>query len=396
MKVQARKGDTFWYYSRLFDVPLPFIAGSNRGHDPERLEPGQTIHIPGFLKRTHYADHDDTFWSIATQRGIALDALVLLNPDLNPHHLHEGDGIKLPVRAAKKVVQPEESYDHTALVNDLKRLKVIYPFIEQRKIGESAEGKPIYEVRVGKGRKKVHVNGAIHANEWITSAVIMTFLNDYLLSLTNRQTIRGLNAAIFYDNVSLSLVPMLNPDGVDLVVHGAPKDAEKRKGLIALNKGRTDFRDWKANIRGVDLNDQFPAKWKEEKEMRESKPGPRDFGGSEPLTEPEAKALAVLTKSEQFDRVLAFHTQGEEIYWGFEGYEPKETETLVKEFSRVSGYKPERYVESFAGYKDWFEQEWRKPGFTVELGKGKNPLPMSQFPEIYQKSLGIFLASLYM
>lgn len=76
--------------------------------------------------------------------------------------------------------------------------------------------------------------------------------------------------------------------------------------------------------------------------------------------------------------------------------EPPESETIVNEFARVSGYEPVKSANSYAGYKDWFIQDWRRPGFTVELGKGTNPLPISQFDEIYQKSLGIFLAGLYM
>lgn len=43
-----------------------------------------------------------------------------------------------------------------------------------------------------------------------------------------------------------------------------------------------------------------------------------------------------------------------------------------------------------------FIQDWRRPGFTVELGRGVNPLPLGQFDEIYEESLGILLASLYL
>ncbi|MFC3791495.1 hypothetical protein ACFOQM_22440 [Paenibacillus sp. GCM10012307] len=39
--------------------------------------------------------------------------------------------------------------------------------------------------------------------------------------------------------------------------------------------------------------------------------------------------------------------------------------------------------------------DWRRPGFTIELGQGVNPLPLSQFEEIAADSLGIFLAALY-
>ncbi len=133
-----------------------------------------------------------------------------------------------------------------------------------------------------------------------------------------------------------------------------------------------------------------------EAERKPKGPAPRDFPGYRPLTEPEAVALAELTEKRDFSKVLAFHTQGQVIFWGYEGLEPPESETIVNEFARVSGYRPIRYVDSYAGFKDWFIQEWRRPGFTVELGMGTNPLPLSQYPEIYQQALGIMLAGLYM
>src|SRR5690606_16708704 len=118
---------------------------------------------------------------------------------------------------------------------------------------------------------------------------------------------------------------MVNPDGVDLVLNGPP--AEVREEVIKINRGSTDFTGWKANIRGVDLNNQFPAKWEFEKQRSEqSGPAPRDYLGEAPLTEPEAIAMAELANKNQFDRMLAFHTQGAEFYWGYEGMEPPESE----------------------------------------------------------------------
>jgi g-D-glutamyl-meso-diaminopimelate peptidase len=76
--------------------------------------------------------------------------------------------------------------------------------------------------------------------------------------------------------------------------------------------------------------------------------------------------------------------------------EPPESQVIAAEFERVSGYRAVQFIDSFAGYKDWFIQEFRKPGFTIELGSGINPLPLSQFDEIYEEVLGVFLASLYM
>ena len=281
-------------------------------------------------------------------------------------------------------------------MNDIKRLLEVYPFMQIPVIGKTVLGKKIPEIVIGTGEKRVHYNGSFHANEWITTSIIMTFLNDYLLALTNHNLIRGLPMFPLYQQSILSIVPMVNPDGVDLVLHGPPEIENWNKRVVDFNKGSTDFTDWKANIRGVDLNDQFPARWELEKARNQTEPGPRDYVGEKPLSEPEAMAMAKLIRKRDFVRVLAFHTQGEVIYWGFENLEPPESEDIVKEFSRVSGYEPIKTIESYAGCKDWFIQDWKRPGFTIELGRGINPLPLSQFDEIYQKSLGIFLAGLYM
>jgi g-D-glutamyl-meso-diaminopimelate peptidase len=148
---------------------------------------------------------------------------------------------------------------------------------------------------------------------------------------------------------------------------------------------------------GVDLNNQFPAKWEVEKERKKPQsPAPRDYPGKTPLSEPEAKIMAHLAEKENFQRMLAFHTQGKEFYWGYEGMEPPESQAIANEFERVSSYKAIQYVDSYAGFKDWFIKDFKKQGFTIELGKGINPLPLSQFDEIYHDVLGIFLASLYM
>ncbi|MGG5255061.1 hypothetical protein ACQYAD_16640 [Neobacillus sp. SM06] len=114
------------------------------------------------------------------------------------------------------------------------------------------------------------------------------------------------------------------------------------------------------------------------------------------MTEPESIAMANLAANSNFDRLLAFHTQGEEFYWGYEGLEPPESALIAKEFERVSGYKAIQYVDSHAGYKDWFIQEFRRPGFTIELGKGINPLPLSHLEKIIVTMEGLFFAALAM
>lgn len=135
----------------------------------------------------------------------------------------------------------------------------------------------------------------------------------------------------------------------------------------------------------MDLNLQFPAEWYKAKEIKFAQgfisPAPRDFVGFGPLTEPEALAVYNYTLSYPFSLVLAYHTQGREIYWKFQDYLPKNSYEIGKKFAESSGYDLSEtpYNSSFAGFKDWFIQYfdrpriyyrgwfWRKPSsyFTV-------------------------------
>jgi g-D-glutamyl-meso-diaminopimelate peptidase len=395
MEVRVREGDTFSYYGRLFMVPLELIIDSNENVKPSSLKLGTKIIIPGYVSVPYTIKDGDTLWKIGNANHLSIDAMMILNQMQNPNQLTPGEILYLPERITQNQVSAQLPFGSGILMKQITTLKKLFPFINVRTIGTSVLGNPIQEIRIGKGMKKVHMNASFHANEWITTMVLMNLVNQYLISLTNRSAIRGINTINLYNETELSIVPMVNPDGVDLVLNGPP--TSRHEQVLNINEGSNEFVHWKANIRGVDLNNQFPANWEVEQERKVPKsPAPRDFPGKSYLSEPEAIAMAQLIKSNQYDRILAFHTQGEEFYWGYEGFEPPESEVLAKEFERMSGYKAIRNVDSHAGFKDWYIQEYKRPGFTIELGRGINPLPLSQFKDILQKVEGIFLASLYL
>ena len=112
-----------------------------------------------------------------------------------------------------------------------------------------------------------------------------------------------------------------------------------------------------------------------------------------PLTAPESIALYNFTLTHNFRLVIAYHTQGQEIYWQFQNYATQEAENIGNIFAEVSGYTLAEvpFASSFAGYKDWFLQQYRRPGYTIEAGLGQNPLPISQFNKIYNDNLGILV-----
>ena len=294
------------------------------------------------------------------------------------------------------LVQIKEGFGHKKMIGNLSKLKSTYPEMEIINIGKSVLGRSIPAVRLGIGPRQIHYNGAFHANEWITTLFLMFFIENYLQSNKENGKIGTYYIPQLFRETSLWLVPMVNPDGVELVQNGLSVDSNPfYRDVLQANGGSTNFRRWKANIRGVDLNDQLPAHWQKEFNRRETKgPAPMNYPGSRPLSEPEAQAMANFTREHDFRLVMAFHTQGGEIYWGYEKMEPPESAEIVKKLQKVSGYRAIRYVESNAGYKDWFIQDWRRPGFTVECGYGVNPLPLSQFESIWPKVRDIMLTGL--
>ena len=303
----------------------------------------------------------------------------------------------------KSIVNTNSNYTYQNLQNDINNLRILYPFLEIGNIGKSVLNKPIPYIRIGYGPKEIFYNGSFHANEWITTPVLMKFIEDYAHAVLEDGNLLNYNASQIFEQVSLYIVPMVNPDGVNLVTGGLKNvdNAYKKAQEIANDFPNIPFPSgWKANIEGVDLNLQFPAGWEQAKEIKYSqgfnKSAPRDYVGDGPLVAPEALAVYNFTLEHNFRLVIAYHTQGQEIYWNFQNINPPMGKIIGQEFSRVSGYELAEvpYNSSFAGYKDWFIQDYNRPGYTIEAGIGENPLPIEQFDEIYKDNFGILVLGL--
>lgn len=342
----------------------------------------------------------DNVYDIANEYKTSVERIIVSNPNINMYRMSPEAEIIVPVG---NVVNTQVSYSSEILEKDIRNLKLIYPFLEVGEIGKSVLNKSLPYIKIGNGNKKVFYSAAFHANEWITSLVLMKFLEEYAKAFVENKNIFGHNAQVLYYTTSLYIVPMVNPDGVDLVT-GSIKNVEnvyKNAVEIANNFPEIPFPDgWKANINGVDLNLQFPAEWEQAKEIKFSQgytmPAPKNYVGTAPISEPESRAIYDFTLKNNFKLVIAYHTQGKEIYWNFQNLAPEGAKIIGEKFAKVSGYLLTEvpYNSSFAGYKDWFIQEHIKPGYTVEAGLGENPLPISQFDEIYNDNIGILVLGL--
>ena len=284
----------------------------------------------------------------------------------------------------------------------IRELVSAYPFCRTELLATTAFQRPIRTLVIGEGERKVIFTAAHHANEWITALVLLRFAEELAEAIQRGGKIFGVEARTVSRAVTIYMVPMVDPDGVDLVV-GAIRPGDIQYDLaqrLAENYPRIPFPSgWKANLLGVDLNLQYPAGWLHAREIKFRQgftlPGPRDYVGRAPLNQLESQALAGYTEAINPALVLAYHSQGKEIYWQFRDYEVPGARELGEEFARLSGYKLTEVPlnSSFAGYKDWFIQQFRRPGFTIEVGEGENPLPLSQFEEIYKDNLGILITA---
>jgi len=283
------------------------------------------------------------------------------------------------------------------------KLKNTFPFLNVNAIGKSVMGKDIYAINMGCGKRKIMVNGAHHANEWITTILLLKFIENYCLAYKNDKIIFGECIESLWRSKTVSIVPLVNPDGVDLVCGGMDKNSEYYKNAKEISSAFPDipFPDgWKSNIEGCDLNLNYPAGWSKAKkikyDMGYAKRSPKNYVGDSPLCAPEARAMYNYSVYNSFCLSLSYHTQGKVIYWKYLDFLPEESERIGKELESVSGYNLDiTPVESgFAGYKDWFISNYNLPGYTIEAGEGENPLDISQFDEIYSDNEKLIITAI--
>ena len=150
----------------------------------------------------------------------------------------------------KNIIKNNLPYNYEILKNNLEDLKNKYNFFDIGIIGESVLNEEIKYLKLGKGENKILINASHHANEWISSLVIMLFVEKYLdLKNNNVDNYKTYNINNLWNNSTLYVVPMVNPDGVNLVL-GVDKlrKSELYKNIWGEYVDNLEY--WKANIRG--------------------------------------------------------------------------------------------------------------------------------------------------
>lgn len=347
----------------------------------------------GFV--AHTVRPGDTLYRLMMRYGTSLRAMETANPGLDPTRVPIGSDVIVPLPF--DVVPTSIAYTSELISLCCRGLAARYPFIRLGEMGKSVMGRPLYTLTLGTGERRVFYNASHHANEWITTPLLLKYCEQLSKAFMLGTEVYGFDAAKLLGDVTICIAPAVDPDGIDLVTGALTSGAYFRRALtIASDYSEIPFPSgWKANILGTDLNLQYPAGWDEAREIKYAQgfisPAPRDFVGSASLSAQEARAVYDFTPGFDPSLTLSYHSQGNTIYWKYLDFEPPRSREIAMALGRASGYFVEEtpYSSGFAGYKDWFIQNYNRPGYTIEVGSGQNPLPLSQFDSIYEANLGI-------
>lgn len=200
---------------------------------------------------TYTIKSGDTIYSLANRFNTTINRIIASNPNINPNNLRIGQRIIIPFT---NIVPTDLSYSYSILQMNINSFETIFPFIETGSIGNSVLGNSIPYIKIGNGPREIFYNASFHANEWITTPILMRFIEQYLTSYVNNSTIYGYNARNLFNSVSLYIVPMVNPDGVNLVTgeYGPGSSQYLRTQAIARNYPSIPFPEgWKANINRI-------------------------------------------------------------------------------------------------------------------------------------------------
>lgn len=246
------------------------------------------------------------------------------------------------------IVQTDVPMTYGLCHETIEKIVEAYPVCSSRSIGTTAFGREIEAMAIGSGGRTVLFTAAHHANEWITATVLLKFAEELSRAILEKGQVYGIPANLFEENCQIFLVPMVDPDGVDLVTGGIAQGSIQWEQAKRLSNNCPSIpfpNGWKANLLGVDLNLQYPAGWLQAREIKFSqgytRPGPRDYVGKAPLTQRESRALADFTNYLDPALILAYHTQGEQIYWKYDDVDVPGALALGQEFARLSGYSLE-------------------------------------------------------
>lgn len=300
-------------------------------------------------------------------------------------------------QAPADIVSLSGMYTYDQMTADLTKLAAAYPdSIRVSSIGATALGRKIPEVILGnpKAAHSIMIQSSMHAREYLATQMTMKMIEYYAQQYRSGGTWNGHSIRKLLNTVCLYIVPMSNPDGVSIAQSGkasVPAASTAIQSFISLFSGTTG---WKANANGVDLNRNYPTGWTALTAV--TVPSPEGYRGSTPASENETKAMMALAASRSYDAYVSYHMAGNIIYYDESGNTPQnsaQSALLAQTLRAVNGYGLRSLITALrtgecsqAGFNDWVQLAFGKPGVTVELGSSLPPYGQGQIGSIYGRN----------
>ena len=294
---------------------------------------------------------------------------------------------------AKYTVNPYQVYSYKTMLKDASELARMYPdLIRLPSIGKSVENRDLLLLEVGKGKNKIFVCGTHHAREYIATTYLMYAIDRYAYAYRTSSEWSGYDVRDILDKVTFCIVPMVNPDGVNLVQNGlySSLHADEIKKMKLVDDEKYGYTSWKANVYGVDVNWNYDKDWTIERNKNER--GLDGFNGDYPNSEPETAAVSAYMDRVPFDVFLSFHTQGQVVYWSDSKLKPLNIQDAVKEDTDFT-LQWDNGIGYGGSFFDYVYRKFDKPTLTFELCPyvGNYPYPNEDFDTVWSPAKNILL-----
>lgn len=239
-----------------------------------------------------------------------------------------------------------------------------YQFLHCYPIGKSVFKRNIHTFVWGQGDNNVVYVSGISACDHIISKFIIQFLVDLCENYMAHTLFYGLNVRKLFNTVRIYIVPMLNPDGIELCLH----DAKSNYGVISDGSNSIDTGLF-ANARGVDIRKNFSVNFNSRKNAVAGTPS-MDFCGCHAESEPETQAICNLCRRVPIKKAFDFQGLKEKIYWNYGIRTSRKALVKATELSELSGFDiaEKNDCKTEGGFIDWFVNVFSKPAFTIGLG----------------------------
>lgn len=321
-------------------------------------------------------------------------------------------------------------YTYGMMLDDIATLCAKYSeCLTDNIIGYSADKREIHEIILGNPNAPKHImaQAGIHGREYMNSQLVMKML-EYYAQFYETGSFEGVLYKDIFDEVAFHVVTMSNPDGVTISQLGVEalnntaladivyECYERDKQTLVYEKENGTYDNWadyykqgyrkksgervitfeeyqkiwKANARGVDLNNNFDADW--ENIDLKKQPAFGSYKGESAVSESESKALVELAESHDYECFLSYHSRGQLIYYDVAGNTPENSKASTEFVNLLSSwikYRPVSTVGArnvnLGGFGDWVQLKLQKPSVTIESGKNPCPMEIEEFPAIWYR-----------